>query len=313
MKENYHHDTEYNSIYLDTDHFSPGYLCALAAYINLNKIKENDFDTHPNTMGYLRTLGFHKVLWSIDDSINRTNAGKSYSPLIPLIHPSEVDTANTTINSCIRNLVGQQRSEGIADLCKVVGELHDNVWSHGKSTGFSMAQRTKVPLTNGQDHFLEFALADSGLGFLEELNRARIEINNHEEAIQWCMQEGNSSKLKDSDANDWVQRLPEDHLGIDPMGCGEQIPENNHQGLGLAHLIKLIKKYKGELLLCTGDTLFHINSEGIENINKINNEWKGVTISCRFKESELLKDTNNNILVDTQRQYIIDKLRGIKS
>lgn len=310
LKENYYHDTEYNSIYLDQDHYSPGYLCALAAYINLNNIKEKDFDTHPDNMGYLRTLGFHKVLWSINDSINRMNSGKNYSPLTPLIHPSEVDVANTTINSCIRNLVSNQRSEGISDLCKVVGELHDNVWSHGKSTGFSMAQRTKVPLTNGKDHFLEFALADCGLGFLEELKRAKINTNSHEEAIKWCMKEGNSSKLKDSD--EWVQRLPEDHLGEDPMGCGEYIPENNHQGLGLAHLIKLIKKYKGDLHLCTGDTVFVVNSEGLEKTIKIKNEWKGVAISCKFKESELLNDSHNNKLEDAQRKYIIDRLRGIK-
>lgn len=125
------------------------------------------------------------------------------------------------------------------------------------------------------------------------------------------MKEGNSSKLKDGDG--WVQRLPEDHLGGDPMGCGEYIPENNHQGLGLAHLIKLIKKYKGELHLCTGDTIFCVSPENVENIRKIKNEWKGVTISCRFKESELLNDSHNNILVDTQRQYIMDRLRGIKS
>lgn len=312
MGENYIFEKGYNSLFLDVNVFSPGYLCALAAYIKFNKIEERNFDTSSDLMGYLRTLGFHKVLWDQSDLINRVNCGKNYSPLTPLIDPKEVDKANTTINDCIRHLVNNKRSNGIADLCKVVGELHDNVWSHGKSTGFSMAQRTKVPNSDGKDHFIEFALSDKGLGFLEELKRARISIDTHEDAIKWCIQEGNSSKLNNNDG--WVQRLPDDHLGEDPMmGFGGEVPENNHQGLGLAHLIKLIKKYKGELKLCTGDTIFMINSDGKETFKKVKNVWKGVAISCRFKESQLLEPSDKKILVDPQRKYIIDRLRGIKS
>lgn len=305
------YEKDYQSIYLDGDVFSPGYLCALAAFIKSNDIVDQNFDTSTQVMSYLKTLGFHKVLWNKQDTINRSNSGKNYSPLTPLVHPGEVDIANTSINSCIRHLVNNKKTQGLSDLYKVVGELHDNVWSHGKSTGFSMAQRTKVPCTGGRDHYIEFALSDNGLGFLEELKRARIAIHSHEDAIKWCIQEGNSSKLNTHDS--WSQRLPNDHLGYDPMmGCGAEIPENNHQGLGLAHLIRLIKTYKGELVLCTGDTVFSIDSQGNENYRKINNEWKGVAISCRFKESELLSETNNTSLDDPQRQYIIEKLRGIK-
>lgn len=305
------YDDKYKDLYLNPDVFSPGYLCTLAAFIKLNNISKDGFDTSSDVMSYLKTLGFHKVLWGIEDNINRCNSGKNYSPLTPLIDPAEVHVANTSINNCIRYLVNNKKTQGIADLCKVVGELHDNVWSHGKSTGFSMAQRTKVPNTNGQDHFIEFALADSGLGFLEELKRARIDISTHEDAIKWCIQEGNSSKLAIHDF--WAQRLPTDHLGSDPMmGYGTEIPENNHQGLGLAHLVKLIKTYSGELVLCTGDTVFFIDSEGNETYKKVRNEWKGVSISCKFKESQLINSTNTS-LDDPQRKDIIDRLRGIKS
>ncbi|WP_407509489.1 hypothetical protein [Acinetobacter baumannii] len=303
------YEKEYSSLYLDGDVFSPGYLCALAAFIKANVIEYNNFDTSTEVMSYLRTLGFHKVLWNKQDNINRCNSGKSYSPLTALVHPSEVDSANSTINSCIRDLVNNLRTQGISDLCKVVGELHDNVWSHGKSTGFSMAQRTKVPHTNGRDYFIEFALSDNGLGFLEELKRTKIPIQTDEDAIAWCIQEGNSSKLNNNDS--WAQRLPDDHVGEDPMaGYGAEIPENNHQGLGLAHLIKLIKTYKGELKLCTGDTIFSIDSEDNETYTKISTPWQGVSISCKFKLSELSSEANNSALNDPQKQYIMAKLRG---
>ncbi len=309
------HDKEYNSIFVDCDHFSPGYLTALAAYIKANNIPERAFDTCSDLMSYLKTLGFHKELWQIDDSINRTNCGKTYSPLIPLRNPADVDLANTTINSCIRELVHHERSEGIASLLRVVGELHDNVWSHGKSTGFSMAQRTRVPYTDGKDSYIEFALADKGLGFLEELNRAKINIKDHKFAIEWCIQEGNSSKLKKNDGNDWTQRLPEDLVGADPMmGFGGEVPDNNHQGLGLAHLIRLVIDYKGELQLCTGDTLFRIDEFGNHSYEKLKNEWKGVAISCRFKMSKLKQPIKKNTLEDSSRKHIImERLRGVKN
>ncbi|MDO9316599.1 MAG: hypothetical protein Q7V56_00160 [Gammaproteobacteria bacterium] len=67
----------------------------------------------------------------------------------------------------------------------VVGELHDNVWSHGKSTGFSMAQKFKVPYE--EDYFIEFALADMGLGLRGEMIRAGKEVSSHEAAIEWCL------------------------------------------------------------------------------------------------------------------------------
>lgn len=309
------YDPEYNYIYLSSDVFSPGYLTALALFIRSKKILEKDFDFHPNMRSYLKTIGFQRELWEKGDNLNRPNCGKTYSPLTPLRCYEEVDQANTTINSCIREIVSHERNEGIASLIRVVGELHDNVWSHGKSTGFSMAQSISVPYSEGKDRLIEFALADNGLGFLQELSRAKIVVEDHQSAIEWCIQKGNSSKLKVYSENDWTQRLPDDWIGEDPMmGFGGEIPENNHQGLGLAHLIDLVTNYKGELLLCTGDTLFSIDEYGNKKFEKIKYEWKGVAISCRFKMSELRKTSKKNTLEDSNRKLIImERLRGVKN
>lgn len=309
------YDLEYNSIYLEDDYFSPGYLTALASFIRSKKIQEKDFDFNPHTKSYLTTIGFQRELWEKEDNFNRPNCGITYSPLTSLKCYQEVDQANTAINSCIRELVNHERNEGIASLIRVVGELHDNVWSHGLTTGFSMAQRYAVPYSQGKDRYIEFALADNGLGFLQELSRAGIETKDHQSAIEWCIQKGNSSKLKKYSENDWTQRLPEDWIGDDPMmGFGGEIPENNHQGLGLAHLIDLVNNYKGKLLLCTGDTLFSIDECGNKKFEKIQYEWRGVAISCRFKMSELRKSSKKNTLEDSNRKYIImERLRGVKN
>lgn len=307
-------EKDYDSISLDRDHFTPGFLTALAAFIKTHNVPEKEFHAFEEQMSYLRTVGFHRELWQMADNINRVNCGRTYSPLTPLRDPAEVDQATTNINNCIRILLNNEKNEGIAGLLRVVGELHDNVWSHGKSTGFSMAQTIKVPYTNGSDHYIEFALADNGMGFLEELRRARIDITDHKAAIEWCIQEGNSSKLHKKD-DGWTQRLPDDLIGSDPMmGFGGEVPENNHQGLGLAHLTKLVIDYEGELQLCTGDTLLKIDENGNRTFEKLKNEWKGVAVSCRFKMSKLRQTIKENTLEDSDRKHIImERLRGVKN
>ena len=119
--------------------------------------------------------------------------------------------ANSQIVSCIKHLADNANSDGIDLLQEVIGELHDNVWSHGISTGFSMAQKN-------QD-VLEFALADYGTRFFcvnfKELGYPTlIRTKEHE----WCIQKGNSSKkISVEKEDDWLQALPPDCIG-NPMG-----------------------------------------------------------------------------------------------
>lgn len=77
-------DDEYNSICLDRDHFTPGYLTALAGFIKAHNVPEREFHASDEQISYLRTIGFHRELWQIGDNINRVNCGRTYSPLTPL-------------------------------------------------------------------------------------------------------------------------------------------------------------------------------------------------------------------------------------
>ncbi|MCF3290987.1 hypothetical protein L1027_25035, partial [Escherichia coli] len=184
-----------NELQLPNNHWHPGFITVLAAYVNHHKITEDNCVL--SCPGYMRAINLHGALWGEDQyQQERVNVGRNYSLVTALTNVEAVDVATGSINSCVRQLTFPDRDprdcpKGLTDLTHVIGELHDNVWSHGKSTGFSFAQRSAVPHTQKKEHYLEFSLADCGLGFLRELRRAGIPgIETHQDAIAWCIQEG---------------------------------------------------------------------------------------------------------------------------
>lgn len=152
-------------------------------------------------------------------------------------------------------------------------------------------------------------MADKGYGFLGEMRRSGNLIEDHKSAIEWCIQEGNSTKhANDEDA--WMQRLPFDLIGDNPMGVfGGEVSDNHHQGLGLAHLIKLVEDFNGELYLVSGNIALHIKNKQ-RNYLPCKHVWKGVIISCRFDQDELLNSIRPNSIDDQQVNDIIKRLRG---
>jgi len=267
--------------YLDfRDYYSPAYYTMLASALIHARYIQRYFDCHKKGASYLNTIGFiSSVFGTQTNPVNRISAGHTYSPLVKLSSQADVDTATGTINNCIRSFANQ--NSNIARLYHVVGELHDNVWAHGNSAGFSMAQKWKVP--NEHDYYLEFAVADSGLGFLAELKAARIQVANHKEAIEWCIKEGNSSKLV---TDEFAQSIPSDFLGNVPSSHTVQYRTDgsNHQGLGLYHLIALVYEFNGELHIFSGNCRLHIR-DGVSTYYYTSTPWQGVAISCRFRES----------------------------
>lgn len=236
---------------------------------------------HEDVAGYLQTIGVYESLWGIVDTRQRPNKGISYATLAKLGSLEAVDGANDQLKSCINsNLPPDIPPFSKTALNHVIGELHDNVWSHGRSTGFSMAQFYK------RKQCIEFAVADLGGGFLTVLQRAAVNAQTHEDAIRWCLQEGNSSvkeQQKRNPVDDFAQSLPADYIGNPMGGAARYRNENNHQGFGLAELMKLVRNHHGELEIASGDTLYTIDKTGRENYRKQGSwEWQGVIISCRL-------------------------------
>lgn len=137
-------------------------------------------------------------------------------------------------------------------------------------------------------------------------------IDNHRDAISWCIREGNSSKHADL-IDDWAQQLPHDNMGGSMFGSGVPVAvkekDNNHQGLGLAHLMKLVNTYRGQLLLASGDVCLVADGEDV-CYEDLETAWPGVAISCRFKISDLAVEHDNEHDIDQDLADIIRALGG---
>lgn len=274
------------------NYYTSGFVAVLAAFLKKNNITSNQFSCHHDSnAGYFKAIGLSKAVWGVDDyTMRRQNAGKNYAPLTHLDSKDAIDSATSQINSCLRAFsksTGYGESAAFVELLAVVGELHDNVWSHGLNSGFSTAQRRECP---EKGWVIEFALADCGMGFLDELRRARISnVNTDTDAIKWCIEEGNSSK-KPPIEDPWSQALPDDFVGDSPYG--NQINTfvntgNHHQGLGLAKLLSLAKNYGGTLYLASGFGYLKM-SNGITSFGSLKNPWGGVAVSLTLSESRLI-------------------------
>lgn len=283
-----------NELALPKQYYSSGFVAVLAAFLRSKNLTPEQFSCHHEyNAGYLRAIGLSKSVWGIDDyKQKRINAGATYAPLTHLDSRDAVDSGTGQINSCLRAMansasVNYAQSPVFAELQAVVGELHDNVWSHGMNSGFSTAQRRKCPKDGV---LIEFSLADCGMGFRNELQRARIPyVTTHREAIEWCLQKGNSSKLAVK-LDPWAQSVPDDFLGASPFQAGVatfQNTGNHHQGLGLAKLFSLAKQYDGLLYLASGDHYLELQNGNL-SYHELSHSWQGVAISLAIKESSFV-------------------------
>lgn len=279
---------------IENNFATPGYWAALASYCRFEYIGFDKLHfSNERKREYASAIALENALNGIDSyPYQRINSGLNYSPLVLLNSADDTDKATQAINSCIRHIFdNKELSRFVKDLCDVVGDLHDNVWSHGKSTGFSMAQKWQKYGTN--EYCFEFALADCGLGFFGELKRVGFPIQNDEDAINWCIEKGNSSK-KLKIVDEWSQRLPLDIAGNPmPSIAHPVMSENHHMGLGLAKLIALVNNYKGQLWLVSGEKTLIIDENGNRSFKNNSQKWQGVALACRF-DTEKVKNYNNS-------------------
>jgi hypothetical protein len=282
------HDTGILSV---PDRFlAPGFWVALAAYAQRHNITPDRIRVHKKHKDYLSAIAFARAFGQPDDyPHHRKNKGVTYSTLAHLDRPETTEDVTSTINSCLRNFLGKDLPPVfVRMLCEVVGDLHDNVWAHGKFSGFSLAQKWETswnPLRRG--YCLEFALADSGIGFLREVQNARLGIQTDREAIEWCIQEGHSTK-KVRPTSDWAQRMPADVINNPLRGIEETWnTENHHMGLGLYKLVRLVREFRGLLWLASGSAGLVLAPGHEPAYISIKYPWQGVAIACRFQSGDI--------------------------
>lgn len=285
--------------------YRPDFWVIFVALARQKQIPYTRIELPLSVKGYAGAIGLAKALGAKTDDYphQRKNQGRNYGCLINLDNPALTDSAVSQINGCIRANVDHPHKRGIMDLCEVVGELLDNVWSHGKSTGYSMAQVYQYD----QSKKIVFAVADKGLGFRQEINRQNLGFicATDREAIEWCIQEGHSSKLAPPDP--WTQALPDDALH-NPYGNNVStidMEQNHHQGLGLYKLIELVKRFSGELQLITGNCMLQIENCGDFTYSQLDINWQGVAIVCAFNQLNLCAATED----DHELLNLMDRLR----
>ena len=173
---------------------------------------------------------------------------------------SDIDIATASIKTLLSTYLAHGM-EVVKSLVRVIGELHDNIYSHAEGLGYSMAQ-----VYRGSTPRVEVAVVDAGIG-LKRSVRTVQPVGSDREALSLCIGKGFSTK---KEVNSWAQSL---ELGMpNPFGPGitTRTSTNNHQGLGLYLLTDLIRRLDGKLWICTG------NGSLIQNGGKIHyteNRW----------------------------------------
>ncbi len=294
--------------------FAPGFWATLAAFAWRKRIAPDHIHLDRKLHGYFSAIGFARAFGQLDDYPHeRRNRGATYSMLEHLDNPETTDTATSAINGCIRNSIGRDLPKPFVDMfCDVVGDLHENVWAHGRASGFSIAQRWKESPRNppSNEYNIEFALADSGKGFLSEVQSVGLPIKTDREAIEWCIQEGHSTK-KIQPTSDWAQRMPPDLIGNPLLGIEQtRVSENHHMGLGLAKLVRLVREFRGFLWLASGNSVLKLAPGSEPAYIDTKYSWQGVAMACRFRSSDLAKTRRDFETGDKDIQEIMRILGG---
>ncbi|MDW0359013.1 hypothetical protein Q8G38_06745 [Halomonas venusta] len=291
---------------------SPGYIATATCIGYVNRVNAITYDDPDKHEGLFEAFQVPFCLFGLDSYGNsRINAGTRYSPMQMLETPQDVDRATTVTTSCIRQHV--ENLPGVGKLCDVVGELHDNVRAHANGAGFSMALIWRH--MGGPEDVIEFAITDAGQGFLRECRRRGVpEVDDHQSAIDWCLRPRHSTKDRDQD--EFSQQIAEDAIGNPFVNGVEVHPRydgNHHQGLGLAHLMNLVRTYQGDLWVASGDNVL-ISNENTRSYSEFGiyeaiPYWQGVAIACKLKISELGRNVEEEQLTQ-EVQNILEDLIG---
>jgi hypothetical protein len=269
------------------DHTTPGFWTAYAARARKRNLRLAELAIPGDKLEYAKAIAIEPALGEPDTyRYNRSGAAITYSPLVLLDTPERTETAAHEINGVIRKLFSQVVPGAGEVVCDLVGDLLDNVWAHGKSTGFSMAQTWQY--ADGHRE-IEVSVADQGIGFLRELHRAAIQdVATDRDAIAWCIQEGHSTKKRP--VEDWSQRVPADAIENPMPGIGRIVEsESHHLGLGLAKLVRTIEDFHGRLWLASGAAMLAIDPDGRRRYRDIPVPWEGVAIAARFDSTSLVE------------------------
>ena len=235
----------------------------------------------PEADQYARTTGLKDVLEGNYRFPQRGGLeGKTYSKLARLSSHPEVDRCNEVIGDLIHHQLAKASPSAVHEFSKVVGELHDNVASHARGTGFSCVQC----YDDATGTRIEFAVADAGCGMLRNVKSQVPTLDGDTQAIRWCLVRGNTTASKSEDQ--WEQWLPDDALSNPyPPSVKVRSVEDHHCGEGLWKLQQLVQSWNGSLWIWSGQgCILHDGSTRRDWITDLS--WQGVAIEFSIRVHE---------------------------
>ncbi|NBV89252.1 MAG: hypothetical protein EBR88_07060 [Betaproteobacteria bacterium] len=233
----------------------------------------------PEQKSYATNCGLQAVLEGKYVAPSLTGRqGLTYSQLARLSSAPEVEACNRVINNLFYEQLGENGGEFVRLLSKVVGEMHDNVASHARGVGFSSAQRYEKV----RGDVIQFAIVDSGIGMLRNVQKVVPGVSADEQAIDWCLQRGNTTAASNGDG--WEQRLPEDSLFSPyPARVRTITSDNHHQGLGLWHLQEIVRAAGGNFWVASGaGQCRYLAGAAAPSYDSLGCYWRGVAIEVEL-------------------------------
>lgn len=192
--------------------------------------------------------------------------GKTYSPLEWLRTHAEIHRCNTTIGTLLSHQVPDTALRRA--LNKIVGELHDNVASHSRGKGFCAAQVYADRI--------EYAIADSGCGFLRNVRSADSAVQADLAAIRWAFVRGNTSAPGPGPS----PFGPQKGLGAPEVGLDAD-DDDAHAGWGLDELRQMIDHTNGRMWVASGAAGCTYSEGSWQAFDLSSVPWPGVFIELQ--------------------------------
>jgi hypothetical protein len=106
------------------------------------------------------------------------------------------------------------------------------------------------------------------------VNRVIGGSRSDEEAIAWCLLDGNTTAVS---RDEWAQRIPEDLIDSPLPESLSMRTDDHHLGLGLGHLVRLVETTHGELWILSGKGQYHFGPHGGQ-LRRAGTNWQGVVM-----------------------------------
>jgi anti-sigma regulatory factor (Ser/Thr protein kinase) len=208
---------------------------------------------------------------------NKYNPNTSYSPIEQIINRGEnIDKVAKQLSSVMLKNYSDLSEEDRKDLNDYLfylfTEMMNNVVDHSKSSvgGFAMAQYYE------KNRKIQFAIADRGIGFLENVKLKSPNISNEIEAIEKALEKGFTATSQTIYGHE------------------------RNAGFGLYAMTRIIENVKGQFVIISNNGLYRYNTETNTIERKIlNTPYKGVIVAFEFEEGNI-----NLTLDEFKRSYL---------